>query len=182
MKKTILENAKSDRKAKATEELHKAESGLEHALKQLDTAEKEKQRIETEMKNLGKGGVENFGIKSELLPLQDHRDRYSKLLTELTISASNGAKRVEIREPAQVYMNYNLKQKMILAAGTGILGLMSVMLLISYLEWRNRRVDGVDQVVAELGMRVIGTIPAFPSRASPAERRGRGRTRTGGSS
>jgi len=41
-----------------------------------------------------------------------------------------------------------------------------VVLLVSYLEWRTRRVDGVDAVVNELGMRVIGTVPAFPNRAS----------------
>jgi capsular exopolysaccharide synthesis family protein len=38
--------------------------------------------------------------------------------------------------------------------------------LIALMEWRNRRVDGVDQVVTDLGMRVIGTVPAFPNRAS----------------
>ena len=38
--------------------------------------------------------------------------------------------------------------------------------LVAFLEWRTRRVDGVDQVVNELGMRVIGTVPAFPNRAN----------------
>ena len=47
-----------------------------------------------------------------------------------------------------------------------VVGTTLIMLIVAFLEWRSRRVDSVDQVVNELGIRVIGTIPAFPSKAS----------------
>jgi polysaccharide biosynthesis transport protein len=63
-------------------------------------------------------------------------------------------------------MNQNLKQKSTIAIAAGITSFLGVLVLIGFLEWRTRRIDGVDQVVTELGMRVIGTVPAFPNRAN----------------
>jgi capsular exopolysaccharide synthesis family protein len=50
--------------------------------------------------------------------------------------------------------------------------------LISFLEFRARRVDSLDQVVRGLGIRVVGTLPAIPGKArdalpKPAGARGR---------
>lgn len=46
----------------------------------------------------------------------------------------------------------------------GAAAFLGVITLVAFLEWRSRRVDSVDQVVNEIGLRVIGTIPAFPTR------------------
>jgi capsular exopolysaccharide synthesis family protein len=74
--------------------------------------------------------------------------------------------RIQKREDAVVILNQNLRQKVLLAAAAFVIGLGLIMAAVAFLEWRSRRVDSVDQVVNELGLRVIGTIPAFPSKAS----------------
>jgi capsular exopolysaccharide synthesis family protein len=63
-------------------------------------------------------------------------------------------------------MNLNVKQKMVLAVVAALLSFGSVLVLIGFLEWRTRRIDSVDQVVTDLGLRVIGTVPSFPNKAS----------------
>jgi capsular exopolysaccharide synthesis family protein len=62
--------------------------------------------------------------------------------------------------------NYNQNKKVLLSGLGGLASFLGAVLLVAFLEWRTRRVDGVDQVVTELGMRVIGTVPAFPNRAN----------------
>jgi capsular exopolysaccharide synthesis family protein len=74
--------------------------------------------------------------------------------------------RVHVREAAQPLPNNNLNKKLFMSGGLGVGTFMFVILVVAFLEWRTRRVDGVDQVVNELGMRIIGTVPVFPNRAS----------------
>lgn len=100
-----------------------------------------------------------------LKPLRDQFAYVKKQILDQRLLASGGG-RVHVREEPTVIMNFNLKQKMMFSAAVAVVGFIGIMVLVSYLEWRSRRVDSVDQVVGELGMRVIGTIPAFPSRAS----------------
>ena len=74
--------------------------------------------------------------------------------------------RARIREAAQPLPNNNLNKKLLISGCLGVASFFCVVLLVSFLEWRTRRVDGVDQVVNDLGMRIIGTVPLFPNRAS----------------
>lgn len=74
--------------------------------------------------------------------------------------------RVRVREAAQALPNNNLNKKLFMSGGLGVGTFLFVILLVAFLEWRTRRVDGVDQVVNDLGMRIIGTVPVFPNRAS----------------
>jgi capsular exopolysaccharide synthesis family protein len=157
---------KAARRDSLSTDIGKLEGSLEIVTGQIVDTEKRKGQLEDNARKAVEGGVDQFNVKNDLKPLVDQRDRLSTQMMQLELEEGNRKLRVELKEGAQVYLNYNLKQKMVLAAGAGVVGLLGVMLLISYLEWRNRRVDGVDQVVSELGMRVIGTIPAFPSRAS----------------
>jgi capsular exopolysaccharide synthesis family protein len=73
--------------------------------------------------------------------------------------------RTSIREYAQAIPSTTSKKTLFSGMG-GIATFFVVVLLVAFLEWRTRRVDGVDQVVNELGMRIIGTVPVFPNRAS----------------
>ncbi|HEV3384528.1 MAG TPA: polysaccharide biosynthesis tyrosine autokinase, partial [Gemmata sp.] len=74
--------------------------------------------------------------------------------------------RARIREDAQALPNNNLNKKIFMSSGLGVATFFLVLLIVAFLEWRTRRVDGVDQVVNELGMRIIGTVPVFPNRAN----------------
>ena len=58
-----------------------------------------------------------------------------------------------------------------------------VLVLIGYLEWRTRRDRRRGSaIVNDLGMRIIGTVPAFPNKANlNAAVEARAGTRTGGS-
>jgi capsular exopolysaccharide synthesis family protein len=55
------------------------------------------------------------------------------------------------------------------AAGGGAVGALAVVaLLVSFLEWRSRRLDSTDELVRGLGLEVMGTLPAAPRRLGGA--------------
>lgn len=123
-----------------------------------------KKQLEDKVRTAIKGSFDVEGLRHELDPL---RISLAKIETELVALRIENQlpSRVEIRQPAYVVLNKNLKQKILVATAGGLAALFGSLVLIGYLEWRTRRVDGVDQVVNELGMRVVGTVPAFPRRA-----------------
>ena len=57
------------------------------------------------------------------------------------------------------------KRKVLLTAGVGVGTLGLVLLGITLLEYRIRRVDSVDSVSQDLGLRLVGALPATPARA-----------------
>lgn len=120
------------------------------------------------IKNSGNIAKTGFDIDSMRRALEPKRTLIAQLEAQRgQIQVERGMdSRVTIRENAVLILNHNLKQKIMLAGAVGTAGFLGVLILIALMEWRNRRVDGVDQVVTDLGMRVIGTVPAFPNRAS----------------
>ena len=114
---------------------------------------------------LNRGGALVKVEDDDLKPLLDQRASLSKQLVELGVTEKQDT-RIQLKEEAIVSLNQNLRQKVLVALGAFAGGTLMVMAAIGFLEWRSRRVDSVDQVVNELGMRVIGTIPAFPSKQS----------------
>lgn len=120
------------------------------------------------VKNSGNIAKNGFDIDTMKKALEPKRALIAQLETQRgQIQVERGMdSRVSIREAAVLIPNHNLKQKIVMSGAVGTAGFLAVLALISLVEWRNRRVDGVDQVVTDLGMRVIGTVPAFPNRAS----------------
>ena len=124
-------------------------------------------RDELQKSNADKAKV---AINLELLmkELEPQRLYLSKI--EAQLLEHRGARalesRVRLKEPAVVMLNHNQKQKILLAGGGSLLAFLGMLVLVGFVEWRSRRIDGVDQVVNELGMRIIGTVPAFPNRAN----------------
>jgi capsular exopolysaccharide synthesis family protein len=123
-------------------------------------------RLQDSIREIAQGTFNNTNKYSELAPLKETKTKLSLQKWAIESQIQSAESRLRIFEDASVNMNLNLKQKIFAAIAVGVVSLAGILLLIAYLEWRNRRVDGVDQVVTDLGMRVIGTIPAFPSRAS----------------
>ncbi|HEX4607528.1 MAG TPA: CpsD/CapB family tyrosine-protein kinase, partial [Urbifossiella sp.] len=119
-------------------------------------------------KNVGSQARAAFDIATMMKQLDPMRNRLHVLEDQrIQIAIEKGMEsRVSTRESAVLIMNHNLKQKMMMSGAVGVAGFFGVLGLIALVEWRNRRVDGVDQVVTDLGMRVIGTVPAFPNKAS----------------
>jgi len=123
---------------------------------------KDKERIQ----EIASGSIQHANKYTELVPLQETKNKLNLEKWALESQMQSAESRLKLFEDATVNMNLNLKQKIFASIAVGVISLVGILLIIAYIEWRNRRVDGVDQVVSDLGMRVIGTIPAFPSRAS----------------
>ncbi|MFO0805712.1 MAG: polysaccharide biosynthesis tyrosine autokinase [Gemmataceae bacterium] len=112
-----------------------------------------------------KGNFNANALLKELEPQREALNSVERQRVQLQIEKDMDA-RVTLIEPAFIQMNLNAKQKTLLAIGAAVASFGFVIVLIGFLEWRTRRIDGVEQVVAELGMRVIGTVPSFPNKAS----------------
>jgi capsular exopolysaccharide synthesis family protein len=120
---------------------------------------------EAKITALRKGG-HNVRIENdELMPLQDQKAAIAKQLISARMQVKQEG-RIFVKEEATATLNQNLRQKVLVALGAFAGGTLLVLAAVGFLEWRSRRVDSVDQVITELGMRVIGTIPAFPSKQS----------------
>ena len=114
---------------------------------------------------IGVSGV-NAGIdQDDLKPLKEQRAKLQGDLLDLNVWDKVEA-RIQKWEEATVILNQTLKQKVLLSVAALVAGTVALMLAVAFLEWRSRRIDSVDQVVSELGLRVIGTIPAFPTKQS----------------
>lgn len=131
----------------------------------LDGMYKIRSTKEAELKDLVAGGNNQRVEDEELKPLLEQK---ALVLTQMVKDGSSLSKdsRITLKEDAIVILNQKLRQKVLVALGAFVGGTLLVMAAIGFLEWRSRRVDSVDQVINELGMRVIGTIPAFPSKQS----------------
>ena len=100
---------------------------------------------------------------NNLKPWMEQKAIFQAKLLNLD-AADNSEKRIKIRDDAHVILNQSFNQKVMLSVAAFLAGCLAVMTAVAYLEWRSRRVDSVDQVINDLGLRVIGTIPAFPSK------------------
>ena len=125
----------------------------------------EQTRTVNRVKELGKSGHEIGIDTAEIAPQREARTLVTRQLVGMDSLDAAGT-RVILREPAVVTLNQNLNQKVFLSVVSFFAGCLVVMLAVAFLEWRSRRVDSVEQVVNDLGLRVIGTIPAFPSKQS----------------
>jgi len=114
---------------------------------------------------LGRNGHDISVDTQELIPLREAHASIEKQLLGLD-SVDSAETRVFPRQMAVVTLNQNFTSKVFLSVVSFFAGCLVVMLAVAFLEWRSRRVDSVEQVVNDLGLRVIGTIPAFPSKQS----------------
>ncbi len=116
-----------------------------------------------QIKDLRQGGSEVKFEDDDLRPLQEQRNVIRQELARIQ-DRDRGDVRIQLKEDAVAILNQNLRKKVLAAAAAFVVGGLLVALAVGLVEWRSRRVDSVDQVVTDLGVRVIGTIPAFPSR------------------
>jgi capsular exopolysaccharide synthesis family protein len=138
---------------------------LKHHQRRLVSLEEYKKNLDDRFSLFNRGAVAGINEMDDLKPLKAQRDVVQREKMDLELNEKADT-RVTLREEARVILNQNLKQKVLLSLAGALVGLTLIMLAVAFLEWRSRRVDSVEQVVNELGLRVIGTIPAFPSKAS----------------
>lgn len=106
--------------------------------------------------------------RARLAPDLAQRDVLRRERAELTSLAGNRPT-VSVREEAAVSLNHTLNWKIPLAIAGATFGFGLALLAVAFAEWRSRRVDSAEQVVNELGLRVIGTIPARPRAGAAAQ-------------
>jgi capsular exopolysaccharide synthesis family protein len=111
------------------------------------------------------GGLNIEAMRKALQPQRDTLDKLNTYLAGLRVE-KNLDNRPSLRGEVERVPYNNLNKKVLFSAVGGGATFLCVVLVVAFMEWRTRRVDGVDQVVNELGMRVIGTVPAFPNRAN----------------
>lgn len=138
---------------------------IKYLQRQLAADEDDKKRLEGQINALKKGSLGTMMETDELKPLTERRDTISKEILQLQLE-QRADSRLQLREEAVVTLNQNFQRKMLMAGVAGAGGLGFVLVAVAFLEWRTRRVDSVDLVVNEIGMRVIGTVPAFPHKAA----------------
>ncbi|HUR54360.1 MAG TPA: polysaccharide biosynthesis tyrosine autokinase [Gemmataceae bacterium] len=119
-------------------------------------------------KQVANGGVQQINLNSQIDALKPKKDllaRLNAILTQLQVEKEM-EQRVTQREPATPIVTSTFNKKVMLASGGGVMAFLGILVLVGFLEWRTRRIDGVDSVVNDLGMRIIGTVPAFPNKAN----------------
>jgi capsular exopolysaccharide synthesis family protein len=114
------------------------------------------------------GARESLDVALYLKDLEPEKEHLQKLRTKIQDlkSVKDQDARMKVREKAVGAANENLNRKTLFSSVAAVGSFFGVLILIGFFEWRTRRIDGVDQVVDEIGMRIIGTVPRFPNRAS----------------
>jgi capsular exopolysaccharide synthesis family protein len=107
--------------------------------------------------------VELENRANELKQLQEIANDMSIKLEGLDVEA-NAPAQIKQVQPAVARRGINKMQHYSISALGGIAGFALTCIGIAYLEFRNRRLDGPDQVDEGLGIRVVGTLPSLSSR------------------
>ncbi len=126
---------------------------------EVDRLGKEAQKIgvasfELELK---RGEIEQ--AEAVIKRLRDERER-------LQVELQSSSQRVTVLHPAEVPDQPDSTTRVRLAALGGVGGLLLGLFGVSFWEARDRRIRSKDEVAGELGLRVVGTLPALPR---PAE-------------
>ncbi len=178
--KATVENLKKEYEA-LLETAVSAARVRERSLKQLrvaalgteiDVKREHREKLKAERDGLQKliaagvgGGLNIQAMRDGLKPQREQLDKINTHLAQVRLD-NHLDRRARLRGDVERVPNSNQNKKIAMSSAGGAGSFLLVILLVSFLEWRTRRVDGVDQVVNELGMRVIGTVPAFPNRAN----------------
>ncbi len=138
----------------------------------IDVKKIDREKVQEErdaiQKSIAGGVVGTLNIQAMRDGLKPQREQVEKINAHLAHMRMTQVldPRVSQRGEPEKIPNNNQNRKIVLSGVGGVASFFGVALLVAFLEWRTRRVDGVDQVVNELGLRVIGTVPAFPNRAN----------------
>jgi succinoglycan biosynthesis transport protein ExoP len=126
-----------------------------------------KKLIEEKTEKLMKKGEESVDLEvraSELNQLQQIASDMSIKLERLNVESIAPA-RIRQIQPATVQANINWVTRWLLSGSSGAIAFALTCFGIAYLEFRNRRLDGPEQVGEGLGIRVVGTLPSLAGRA-----------------
>ena len=105
-----------------------------------------------------------LALQDEIGQLQLMHDQIGHKLERLKVDDENKSLRFELFEQARRAKSPDSKRRLMLTGGVGIGTLGLVLLGISLLEYRVRRIDSINTVSQDLGLRLVGALPATPNR------------------
>ncbi|MGL6075095.1 MAG: polysaccharide biosynthesis tyrosine autokinase [Fimbriiglobus sp.] len=156
---------RNERKRNLVQDINTITGLIDLNQKYVEKQEEEEVKSKKRLDSNGLNALEVTLTMKDLEPYRDKRTELQRAILNLQNLVSADT-RVSRRGLAEVTINQNLNQKVLLAIAAFMAGSLSVMFAVAFLEWRSRRVDSVDQIINDVGLRVIGTIPAFPSKQS----------------
>jgi capsular exopolysaccharide synthesis family protein len=132
--------------------------------KKITSYEQLQKSLEEDQKNLEQNTIGLGALQNQLL-LQQVEDIAKRIAAqkEAMFAESKAPSRVTELQPAYIVRPDETKRKIVAAgmSGFGTLGL--ILFLVAWMEYRPRRIHSVDEV-QDLGMKLVGTVPALPSR------------------
>jgi succinoglycan biosynthesis transport protein ExoP len=141
-----------------TARLKERESFLKGLAEQLKTEIAALNR-QKQMPNLGHHDLEN--IRQEIAQAEKISEQVTGKAEVLKIELQAPA-RVTLVEEAYVTQDDPMKRKVKVAALANVGVLFAVLGLVSWFEYRRRRIEGVREVQDEVGIGVLGTLPILP--------------------
>ena len=138
---------------------------------QLAVASEIESSLQEELKNLSQT---DQALTDNTLDLQDNRDELKQTEEAATKIASEVEKlEVELQAPPRISLiedaipptTRNTKKWYTMFGGISLGSFLGTILAIAFLEVQTRKVDSADEVLGDLGLSVVGSLPMLPTRA-----------------
>lgn len=117
-----------------------------------------------EATDINKSSTELDAVQDEIAKLEEAAKKLGDRLETMRME-NDAPSRIELLDQARLPRLPDIRRRLMVTAGASMGTLALVLLSISWLEYRLRRVDSVEDVSHELGLRLVGALPATPSRA-----------------
>lgn len=164
LREQVAEDLRNEAAREDRESLERLQAQVTLARSYRDAISKDLQRLQEETKTINRGSIDLTNKQAELEIVND---------TAQKIGAEVEAMEVELQAPPRVRVvdraTLPIKKdeyRRIKAGGFSAAGSFAlVMFLVSFWEFRTRRINTVEQVVNGLGMRMVGTLPSLPNLA-----------------
>jgi capsular exopolysaccharide synthesis family protein len=120
-------------------------------------------RLTEETRSIGKGTLNIESYRREINQSEEVLHKMGVQIDALNLEMMAPA-RVSVLEPASVSSLDGQRRHLAVAGGTGLGAWVLVLICVGLVEYRKGRIDSPDDVVRGLGMPVVGTLPAYPTR------------------
>jgi succinoglycan biosynthesis transport protein ExoP len=149
-------------------------SNSQEALKQIQILQKYERdltqdydKLQDANKNLFQRSADVEQIKDEIEATEEAAKAVAKDMEALQVELRAPA-RVSVLSPPEVPETKEIKKQLIATIGLGVMGLVLGLFLVAWWQVRAGRIASVDEVTENLGLPVVGALPALPSRSRRA--------------
>jgi capsular exopolysaccharide synthesis family protein len=130
-----------------------------------ETLGPEVEYLSKRLAELGKKGVRLDSFREDVSHLEDLTKRFKQEHEALKVELQAPSKVAVLEEATVTRVNVEAR-KWMMTAGAALAALCFGLFGVSWLEYRARRVDTVEEVVLGLGLRLVGTVPPVPRRGA----------------